>query len=42
MKIESKGLNIGIKLASKQTLLFPILVDRVDKTVYTYVRCIAH
>lgn len=38
MKIELKGANIGIKLALKQTLLFPILVDRVDKTVHTYIR----
>lgn len=38
MKIELKGANIGIKLALKQTLLFPILVHRVDKTVHTYIR----
>lgn len=38
MKIELKGANVGIKLALKRTLLFPILVHRVDKTVHTYIR----
>lgn len=37
MKIEFRGPNIGIKLALKQTLLFPILAHGVDKTVHTYV-----